>query len=411
MNDNENNFKNALSHFSGKFYESYSFSEDENFISSPLGAWLLLAQTAGANSKELSSSARHKIEELLGLSLEASYDYANELLTTSPSVVKTANAVWVNENHVMASSEDEWLLNLMNANVATVHSVLPTQEELNSWAVDKTLGIIDKFPVDVSSQENIILILANVLATKISWGTPFDEVRNNMSAWNVPTVLFADQTISQKIVQDLTDDEMYAVVVNKGEGLRVGSVIALNPNLSEAHVLQVAQKIMTSDERIATIQPDTLESNNLWEISNIESGQGDIYTAQLPAWEANSSIDFVKDLHFPVSSASEAFFGAPTLNLAANNFSEINMLQVAKAKFNKKGFEAAALSTSLMLGAASIHLLENRKHVDVRFNRSYAVVAIARERKGKNFSKNLWSDLPVFSAWVNVASEVSDEEF
>ncbi|NED56424.1 hypothetical protein G3I24_36765, partial [Micromonospora aurantiaca] len=54
----------------------------------------------------------------------------------------------------------------------TERGALPDQAALDAWARERTGGLIDRFPVDVTP--DTLLVLANALATRVSWADPFD---------------------------------------------------------------------------------------------------------------------------------------------------------------------------------------------------------------------------------------------
>ena len=52
--------------------------------------------------------------------------------------------------------------------------MLTGQEQLDAWARERTLGLIDRFPIQVTS--DLMLVLASAVATKVRWWQPFDVV-------------------------------------------------------------------------------------------------------------------------------------------------------------------------------------------------------------------------------------------
>jgi hypothetical protein len=51
---------------------------------------------------------------------------------------------------------------------------IPTQEAIDAWANERTLGLIDRFPIQMDP--DLVCLLATALATKISWDVPFEVV-------------------------------------------------------------------------------------------------------------------------------------------------------------------------------------------------------------------------------------------
>ncbi|VBA39923.1 hypothetical protein LAUMK13_02833 [Mycobacterium innocens] len=60
---------------------------------------------------------------------------------------------------------------------------VPSQEQADVWARDHTDGLIERFPVDVSHMQ---AILVSALATRISWRRPYEvtDARELQSPWS-----------------------------------------------------------------------------------------------------------------------------------------------------------------------------------------------------------------------------------
>jgi hypothetical protein len=54
------------------------------------------------------------------------------------------------------------------------HRRHPTQEEIDRWTAERTLGLIKRFPIELTAE--VVCLLASALATKVSWEVPFDVV-------------------------------------------------------------------------------------------------------------------------------------------------------------------------------------------------------------------------------------------
>jgi hypothetical protein len=53
---------------------------------------------------------------------------------------------------------------------------IPTVEQADAWAQERTLGLIKRFPITITP--DVVCLLATALATKVSWEVPF--------AWSMP---------------------------------------------------------------------------------------------------------------------------------------------------------------------------------------------------------------------------------
>jgi hypothetical protein len=124
------------------------------------------------------------------------------------------------------------------------------------------------------------------------------------------------------------------------------------------------------------------------------------YTGFLPAWTADGDHDLLgcgPALGFPAACQSlGAFCPGPVIYEAK---------QVATARFDRRGFEAAAITSMAVRvsGPPPEARTVKQRQATLRFGRPYAVVAVALDPGGP------WHGVPVFSAWVAEPSEPFDE--
>ena len=391
--------REATKFFSSRFHRNAeSLNEESNYISSPLGAWILLAQVAGGNSAALSRELTERIENALGLTIPAAYNYANSLIKNAPAAIKAASAAWFSAVLPVDDIGAEWIVNTEQEEVTTVGRSIPSQKELDAWANENTLGIIESFPF--TPDTNTVLLIANAIATKIQWDEPFSELKTeDGSPWKSESLLYSRSGAHDK--QLFTDNEgnLFAVITAQGSNLSVHAVIADNPELAPRKVIAVAEAF-AGGETFTLALPDTLPaSGNVFTVKEAKGFDGDEFSALLPAWEAASSHK-LGEMNLPYSEASKAISDNPNY--------EAEVVQVAKAKFNKIGFEAAAVST-LMMGASAMPNRHPIKRVTINFNHPFAVVAVHSPFfQEANDKDELWDDLPVFTAWVNEAAEVTE---
>jgi hypothetical protein len=89
-------------------------------------------------------------------------------------------------------------------------------------------------------------------------------------------------------------------------------------------------------------------------------------------------------------------------------------VQVARARYTARGFQAAAITGLEAAGAAIDDTPPTPvpvRHADLRFDRPYAVVAVARaDGSASSVPREAfaWHGIPVFSAWVAEPSEATD---
>jgi hypothetical protein len=133
-------------------------------VASPLGAWLLLALAGPA----CAGDDLRQLEEILGADAGAAAGFAAELLACPHPLVHAAAAVWGGSGFAgarIASWRDG-----LPPQVDT--GPVPGQAELDAWARQHTLGLIDRFPIEDGG--TLSWLLATVLAARVSWERPFD---------------------------------------------------------------------------------------------------------------------------------------------------------------------------------------------------------------------------------------------
>jgi hypothetical protein len=197
-------------------------------------------------------------------------------------------------------------------------------------------------------------------------------------------------------------------------GLLVGSVIAVDPEVSPADVLAAAHVIVTTEATDRGSVPHRslfdlpLGEGPLWEISEEEvetkspDGREEVIRAVLPAWSAESTIALeYEELGLPAAArALKEALGLANLNYEAK--------QSAVARYSAIGFEAAAVTGLAMLLSRPSTRPGHRREATLRFGHPYAVVAVTHDERRAPSSKppaRPWHGLPVFSAWVSEPGE------
>jgi hypothetical protein len=359
---------------------------DGHHVASPLGAWLLLALCAPAAT----GAPAETLTELLGGGADEVASSAADLLADPHPLVSAAAAVWSRPG----AADDGWLAGLPSA-VTT--GDIPDQGELDRWASEHTYGLIEKFPLQVSTLT--YLLLATALATKVSWDDPFDLVPGSAlgpsSPWSGRLArVLRSPTEPGHWAFVATTDRAGDVGVHIGMavgGLRVVSVVAAS-GVARADVLAAAHRIAIANARGEPVPQRQLSDlaagdSELWSVRDERSAgeAGDRCLAVLPAWSATDSYD-LSDPRLGFSAAAGALGQAGDAWLAR---------QAATATYSKTGFEAAAVTADeLALG-----MMPRRgmlRTVELRFGHPYAVVAVTASDQGAG----PWAGIPVFSAWV-----------
>lgn len=350
-------------------------------VSSPLGAWLLLALAAPLAS----GSVRHDLENVLGIDVKRARRALDELLSDPPEVIRSALAVW---------GVPAWPGELP---AAVETGPVPTQAQADAWAAHHTDGMIDRFPVDVSE---MTAVLASALATRIAWLRPYDvtgaaELRSPWSTQVAEALSGADGYFTD--VAGLGTVAVHTAV--GGDCLQVTSVIARESAPADS-VLAAAHDISQatgSSPRRRKLSDLPLGDGPFWTITEDRRAGGDQVRVVLPAWKASSDHDLTAD--------PELGFGAlgRALSEALPAAPDMQARQSAVARYNRWGFEAAAV-TAVALRSAMMPTGLSRTAV-LRFRHPYAVVASVGKRPGRS-RRDPWAGVPVFAAWVADPADV-----
>jgi len=370
-------------------------------VASPLGAWLLVALCAPAAS----GAERRELIDVLGCEPQEAAAIAAGLLETPHPLVSAAAAVW----NAAGMGDEQWLA-VLPASVE--RGPIPSQDEADGWAREHTLGLIEKFPLRITNQ--VYLLLATALATKVSWDRPFElapaSALGSASPWGqqVEHVL-ASPLGHQAFVASTAQAGDVAVHVGRArDGLLVVSVIAA-ADVPAGEVLAAGHGLAT-DLALGLPVPKRslfdlpLGDSPLWSVREERShlGAGESCHAFLPAWEANSMHELA-DPQLGFCAAAAALGRGDPWQAA----------QAAMARYTRVGFEAAAITA---IGIALSARLPGRyRTAEVRFCHPYAVIAVAADdsaRRGTAPSawSGRWNGVPVFSAWVAEPSEAGNDD-
>lgn len=375
-------------------------------VASPLGAWLLLA-LAGPLSD---GANREKLTEVLGCDVDSAARAAAELLADPHPLVGAAAAVWTARSFAATSDFRTWQASLPPA---VSSGELPSQPAVDSWARDNTFGLIARFPLDV---RDALVVLATALATKVSWQLPFElapaSALGDASPWagRLDRVLRTPTGPGTKgHVQFIaTTPGVGDVIVHAAAavgGLLVVSVGA-RPDVPAGAVLGVAHDIGHRLAVGAQVQRRDLSSlpladGPLWRLRAVRA-TADECTAVLPAWSASSKTELTD----PALGFDAAVRG---LVPGAQPW---DAQQSAVARYSRTGFEAAAVTATVVATAARIPA--RHRAAELRFGHPFAAVAFAADpavggqRPASHVSP--WHGLPVFSAWVSEPDEPDDAD-
>ena len=384
----------------------------DHHVVSELGAWLLVALCAPLAE----AGARAELADVLGADPMAAAQFAAELLSQPHPLVAAGAGLWV-APAVTAPAMERWCAGLPPG-VTT--GDIPTQEAIDAWANERTLGLIERFPIQIDP--DLICLLATALATKVSWDVPFelvDAAALAPSPWaaSLGRVLRSprqDPRHRQYVAETDRAGTVGVHLAGARGGLLVGSVIAADPEVAPADVLAVAHSIVTAEATTPhsvahrSLFDLPLGEGAIWTITEEEvetkapDGREEVVTAVLPAWSAESTVDLDReDLGLPAAARLiKQALGLTNLTYEAR--------QTAVARYTAVGFEAAAVSALALMSSAPQLRPGYRREATLRFGHPFAVVAVASDDLGVPPSHRVsspWHGLPVFSAWMSEPAE------
>ena len=361
------NIAPLIARYAERFHRA---ADGDQQVASPLGAWLVLALAAPAAT----GAVREELAEILGASPEDARDAAAALLAKPHPAVASAAAVWRRPEVVAALQS--WLAELP---AAVEVGGIPSQADADRWATEHTLGLIERFPLEIT--RNTVIVLASALATSVDWEAPFELAPSAdlRSPWSerVRQVLRSVRQHEAYIASSPVGD-VAVHTARSADGLAVTSVIA-DPAVASADVLAAAHGPLPR----RSLYELHLGDSQLWTIAET-SGHGQEQIALLPTWSARNEHDLMRP-EFGFPAAAQAL-----IELLPRGEYRAEATQSALARYTRTGFEAAAVTA---MGVRMVSVIQARKRTaTLRFGHPYAVVA--RAIGGE------WDGVPVFSAWI-----------
>ena len=359
-------------------------------VASPLGAWLLLALVAPAAE----GAVRDELAEVLGCDVEEAFAAAAELLRDPHPEIVLGSAIWHDPHE-----ETERLLELVRRlSPPADGGPTPSQAEADAWARERTLDLIERFPLDLDS--SVVLLLATAIATKVSWEVPF-LIADAGTALLPAEPGFAGLPLLRDpgVVEwrgfvDSDAGLVAAFTARSQRGLFVTSVVT-DPGADPVAVLDVAQQIAIG---VATGKPPSTRSlfdlplgkGTAWHIGEgvTHAHDRERFEVLLPAWEARSNHELLGDPELGFAGAVAALVAL----LSSSGFGDAK--QAAMARYHREGFEAAAVTGVAV--RLSLPPETTVRTARIEFTRPHAVVAATA-------GAGLWDGLPVFAAWVGQA--------
>lgn len=402
--------------YSLRIYPAVLDQQTGAVVCSALGVWLLLAACAA----EADGEDRRALEDALGCNSTGALELLSAVIASPPPALKAAIALWVS---VADATEPlaAWARTLPHQ---VESGYMPTKKEADAWVKRNTLGLISSFPLEIDGLTRIVL--ASVLATKVSWEAPFDVAHasdhlGSASPWRgAVSRLLWDRSpqAATMIARTSAAGVVAAHAAVAAEDLTVLSVSAA-PDVAREAVLDAAHELgalvsgRTSAAARVSLYDLTLGPGHSWEIEEhrVPSRRPDerlerIADAVLPAWRNEGSLELLQSAAF----ATEPALRVLRRLIGPRPSDRYEARQVAVASYTRYGFEAAAV-TAFSIAAAGIapRATAVERSARLRFDHPYAVLALAGKLgSGGGVSRGGSGGLPLFTAWVQTPEEPED---
>lgn len=394
----------SIKQYIEKFNKSFLFdsAHDENIGGAGIGSWINYIILVGAIKNQLELKDRKEIEQFLDSTIEDNETYLISLLSQEPKIFSFAVTFWNKNNHRFLEEIESYCKQIL----IEVRNSIPSQRKADKWVSKATMGIIKTFPVDLKNNPDIDAILVNAIATKFNWVEPYSELLSSsterMDFWGEKSYLYSSGGGAGINRVFLYKDHVFGEHVHESERNDFKEKIFVKSIVGEDNVpLDLVYEAGT----VADSEKDFLETledfdkNKVPFVSYKETkARRNLVKAILPAWEVDSTLEL------------DDFGLKDTYSLYSTIFKEnidFSAVQVFKSAYNKKGFEAAAV-TAIKAGASSFTPIGKSVESLISFDKPF--VSITEYRIYQRES-NSWQGIPLFTSVIRKSVPVSDKSF
>lgn len=372
----------ALQDYAKDFYSNTEFG-DSNVVGSPLGSWLLVASVATSLDFGNDPFLKTETEHCLRMNIEEAREAVKEILEQYRELNYVSQA-WTVPNLTALPAVQKWV----EANSLIPHEGnIPSQEQIDKWASTNTNDLIKEFPSEMN--DDTMVVIANIIYSKLAWKTKFVAVpaTEPMKGWGVETVLSAHVTNDIRFFKDENSDVFATYNVKAtGDKESVSLVTCLSQELEPTKLMDALSRI----DSMVEIQPnDELllsSSSDMYKIKEVRRGSAPtIIEVTVPAWDSESSHRLLENKSMGYQELFKAFGKGAKGGFAAD------AKQVAVAKFDKDGFEAAAL-TAMIMARCAMPTMVTQTIYELNFTKPFVFVSYIEK-------------LPVFSGYICKAKE------
>lgn len=373
---------NALQAYTKDFYSDTDFQDSsDNIVGSPLGSWMLLASAASAFDYTGKDALKKATEDRLHMSIEAAVKTVAEIKKEYTSLNYVSQA-WSADNRLAPyPNVRKWV----DANTMIPYQpTIPTQEDINAWALKHSKGLIKEFPMQMT--EDTLLVVANIIYSNLQWEAPFNSITaldGGMEEWNVPHILRAQTTLHDVLFCSDDNEDIFAIYQLRAKGDNKEHMRLITCLTREAEPNELMDALHNVDSFNVLLPSDERLNHALGNMYSKGDPRSHEIRVAVPAWEAAAKYDLLENKRTGYTEIIQALNN----DGEDDTFDSIEAKQVTVAKFDKEGFEAAALTT---FGVAS-RCMPLRPYT-LNFNRPFVFTSYI----GK---------LPIFSGYIKTAKD------
>lgn len=349
----------------------------ESTAISALGAWPLLALLAHTAD----GPARSELAAAVGLEPEQAGAAAVRLLAELDETPELSAALGIWTDRLLElRPEFAALVPKAHRGVLTGHQSAD-QAALDSWAHERTRGLIERMPISVDDDTRLVLATALTLTTE--WQLPFDEGQREAAGrgllWlsrahpDLDAVRVVDGSLTLARVRGSGSTDVWLSI---GEAdAEPGDV--LTAALATGATSGVAGSALTADEPGPGLR--TVRGH----------GSLPLLHLGLPAFDVRSSHDLLEyDWLFGLTSAQDTSRGHFP-GLSSNPLAVGQANQETVARFHATGFEAASITAMDIMAGGAAPPPQRVRNLHLTLDRPFGFIAVHRS-----------SGLPLFAGWA-----------
>lgn len=345
----------------------YSFSwdlfsqvrqEKEGQLVSPLSALFALGMTANGAKGE----TKDQMEKALNLSVDQINALSRAALDSASAdqtrTLEIANSIWLNQNKAdsFVDSYGTLLDQDYDAQSFQFDAAKDPQKEIDQWISEKTHGLIDQIPAELSAQT--VLVLVNALAFDSAWQNEYEDNQ-------IVRAPFHNVDGTETQVEMLTSEEEDLVMV---EGLK-GFIKPYEGHRYGLAVLIPEDENRSLDEVLASVDGTKL-------LNALRTPQPATIHASFPEYEFSSEMvlnDTLKAMGMELPFEDGADFSGM---IEGGNIAISEVIQKARIEVSRTGTKAAAATEVVMNETAA---LVTEDEVDVVCDRPFLYILMDLE--------------------------------